>query len=87
MISEVRIDESTWSAPPAKFEAGTMPIVQAIALGTAVDWVQTTGMAAIHQYEEISLTSLTIERLNTIPGITVYGPDVAHRGGIVSFPD
>lgn len=84
MISEVRIEASTWSAPPAKFEAGTMPIVQAIALGTAVNWVQTTGMAEIHQHEQ-SLTVLTIERLNTIPGLTIYGPDVAHRGGIVSF--
>lgn len=84
MISEVRIDESTWSAPPAKFEAGTMPIVQAIALGTAVNWVQTTGMAAIHQHEQ-SLTALAIERLNSVPGITIYGPAVAHRGGIVSF--
>lgn len=84
MISEVRIEASTWSAPPAKFEAGTMPIVQAIALGTAVNWVQTTGMAEIHQHEQ-SLTALTIERLNTIPGLTIYGPDVAHRGGIVSF--
>ena len=50
MISEVRIEESTWSAAPAKFEAGTMPIVQAIALGTAVDWVQKTSLVAIHQH-------------------------------------
>jgi cysteine desulfurase/selenocysteine lyase len=84
MISEVRIEESTWSAAPAKFEAGTMPIVQAIALGTAVKWVQTTGMAAIHQHEQ-ALTTMVIERLKEIPGLTMYGPDVAHRGAIVSF--
>jgi cysteine desulfurase/selenocysteine lyase len=42
MISEVRIENSTWSPAPAKFEAGTMPIVQAIALGEAVRWVQTS---------------------------------------------
>ena len=84
MISEVRIEESTWSAAPAKFEAGTMPIVQAIALGTAVEWVQTTNLAAIHQHEQ-SLTTLAIERLKTIPRLILYGPDVAHRGGIVSF--
>ena len=84
MISEVRIEESTWSVAPAKFEAGTMPIVQAIALGTAVEWVQKIGVASIHQHEQL-LTTLAIERLKQIPGITIYGPDVAHRGGIVSF--
>ena len=84
MISEVRIDDSSWSAAPAKFEAGTMPIVQAIALGTAVEWVQKTGLASIHQNEQ-SLTTLAMERLQTVPGITIYGPDVAHRGGIITF--
>jgi len=84
MISEVRIEESTWSAAPAKFEAGTMPIVQAIALGTAVGWVEKIGVAAIHQHEQ-SLTTLAIERLKAIPGLMIYGPDVAHRGGIISF--
>ena len=84
MISEVRIEESSWSAAPAKFEAGTMPIVQAIALGTAVEWVQRTGLASIHQHEQ-SLTKETMERFQTVPGITIYGPDVAHRGGIITF--
>ena len=84
MISEVRNDDSTWSAPPAKFEAGTMPIVQAIALGTAVEWVQKIGLSSIHQHEQ-SLTKMAIERLIAIPGLTIYGPDIAHRGGIVSF--
>ncbi len=84
MISEVRIEESSWSAAPAKFEAGTMPIVQAIALGTAAEWVQRTGLASIHQHEQ-SLTKETMERLQTVPGITIYGPDVAHRGGIITF--
>ena len=84
MISEVRIEETSWSAAPAKFEAGTMPIVQVIALGTAVEWVQRTGLASIHQHEQ-SLTKETMERLQTVPGITIYGPDVAHRGGIITF--
>lgn len=84
MISEVRIGETTWSAAPAKFEAGTMPIVQVIALGTAAEWVQRTGLASIHQHEQ-SLTKLTMERLQAVPGITIYGPDFAHRGGIITF--
>lgn len=84
MISEVRVEETSWSAAPAKFEAGTMPIVQVIALGTAAEWVQRIGLASIHQHEQI-LTKETMERLQTVPGITIYGPDVAHRGGIITF--
>ncbi|MBC7965862.1 MAG: SufS family cysteine desulfurase [Fuerstia sp.] len=84
MISEVRVEETSWSAAPAKFEAGTMPIVQVIALGTAVEWVQRTGLASIHQHEQF-LTKETMERLQTVPGITIYGPDLAHRGGIITF--
>jgi len=84
MISEVRIENSSWSPAPAKFEAGTMPIVQAIALGEAVRWVQNVGLGAIHQHEQTLLKS-TIERLRAVPGITIYGPALEHRGGIVSF--
>jgi cysteine desulfurase/selenocysteine lyase len=84
MISEVRIEKSSWSAAPAKFEAGTMPIVQAIALGTATEWVQRTGLDSIHQHEQL-LTKETMERLKTVPGIKIYGPDLAHRGGIITF--
>ena len=84
MISEVRIESSTWSPAPAKFEAGTMPIVQAIALGEAVRWVQNIGLEAIHQHEQTLLKS-TMERLKAVPGMAIYGPALEHRGGIVSF--
>lgn len=84
MISEVHIEDSSWSAAPAKFEAGTMPIVQAIGLGAAIDWVQQTGLSRIHKHEQ-DLTTLAMERLKTVPGITIYGPGVADRGGIISF--
>ncbi len=84
MISEVRIDDSTWAAVPAKFEAGTMPIVQAIALGTAIQWVEQIGLDAIHNHEQ-SLLKLTMDRLQTIPGLRIFGPGIEHRGGIVSF--
>ena len=84
MISEVRVDRSTWAAAPAKFEAGTMPIVQAIALGTAIQWVEQIGFDSIHQHEQ-SLLKLTMDRLQKIPGLRIFGPDIAHRGGIVSF--
>ena len=84
MISQVRVEESTWSAAPAKFEAGTMPIIQAIALGAAIRWVEEIGINTIHQHEQ-SLLQAAMHRLAEVPGMTTFGPDLADRGGIVSF--
>jgi len=84
MISRVYKDHSTWAAAPAKFEAGTLPIVQAIALGAAVDWVQQYGLEAILQHEQ-HLLKLATSQLEQIPGMTIYGPDVSHKGAIISF--
>ena len=68
MIERVELESSTWAAPPAKFEAGTIPIAQAIALGTAVDFVTQAGLEAIHAHES-QLLSYTHEQLSTIPGM------------------
>ncbi len=84
MIERVYRDHSTWASPPAKFEAGTLPIVQAIALGTAVDWVTGLGLDNIHRHETSLLESAT-EALQQIPGMTIYGPAVEHKGAIISF--
>jgi cysteine desulfurase/selenocysteine lyase len=84
MISQVFRDHSTWAELPAKFEAGTLPIAQAIALGTAVDFVREIGMAAIREHDR-QLLAYAHERLSAIPGLTIYGPQPAHKGGIVSF--
>ncbi|MFP6691564.1 MAG: aminotransferase class V-fold PLP-dependent enzyme, partial [Pirellulales bacterium] len=77
-------EHSTWAEPPAKFEAGTIPIVQAIALGAAVDYVQSIGFDAIHAHERQLLRSAH-QRLESIPGLTIYGPPVERKGAIVSF--
>jgi len=84
MIERVTTTDSEWAAPPARFEAGTLPIVQAIALGTAVEWVNSIGMAAILQHEQ-KLTAQAMEVLNDIPGMQVFGPPTADRGAIISF--
>ncbi|MCL4110340.1 UNVERIFIED_CONTAM: hypothetical protein GTU68_027731 [Idotea baltica] len=84
MIDRVFDDYSTFAAAPAKFEAGTLPIVQAIALGAAVDWVQQYGVTAIHAHEQ-SLLQLATDRLLQIEGLKIYGPDNSKRGAIVSF--
>lgn len=84
MIDEVFDDHSTYKRPPFKFEAGTLPIAEAIALGTAVDCVQGWGWETIHQQEQALLRACHA-RLANIPGVTIYGPDVEHKGAIVSF--
>lgn len=84
MIDRVYDDYSTFTSAPAKFEAGTLPIVQAIALGTAVEWVQQYGVASIHAHEQ-SLLQLATDKLSQIEGLKIYGPENSKRGAIVSF--
>lgn len=84
MISRVHKDHSTWAASPAKFEAGTLPIVQAIALGAAVDWIQQYGVEVINEHEQ-RLLKVATEKLQQIPGLRIYGPDIADKGAIISF--
>ncbi len=84
MIERVWPDHSTWAAPPARFEAGTLPIVQAIALGAAIDWIRQHGLDRIHRHEQSLLRDLTT-RMQSLPGMTIYGPDTPHKGAIVSF--
>ena len=84
MIDEVSREFSTWAEPPAKFEAGTLPIAQAIALGAAVDYVDAIGFEAIHAHEQ-RLLLLAHERLAEIPGLKIHGPATQHKGSIVSF--
>jgi cysteine desulfurase/selenocysteine lyase len=85
MIDVVELDHSTFAAIPARFEAGTPAIGEAIALGEAADYLQEVGLAAIHQHEQ-ELTAYALERLSTVPGLTIYGPPAGpDRGGAVSF--
>jgi cysteine desulfurase / selenocysteine lyase len=84
MIRRVRLDGFEPAELPAKFEAGTPPIVEAIALGTAIDYLQDIGLDAIHSHE-VSLATLAHERLANIPGIKFLGPTPQEKSGIVSF--
>ena len=84
MIQTVGRDESTWSAAPAKFEAGTMPIVQIIALGEAIDFVLSVGFDAIAQHEHALLEQTHLE-LSKIDGLKIHGPALDRKGAIVSF--
>ncbi|MBM3969918.1 MAG: cysteine desulfurase [Planctomycetes bacterium] len=84
MINEVQLETSTWGELPAKFEAGTIPITEAIGLGAAIDYVQSIGFEAIHT-QELKLLDRALRLLPQQSGVTVYGPTIEHRGSIVSF--
>ncbi len=84
MIDRVYKTHSTWSAPPAKFEAGTPAIAQVIALGTAIEWLEQVGLTAAHQAEQ-ALTRRAWDALYAIPGMKIHGPPPEKRGGILSF--
>ena len=84
MIDRVYLDRTTWAPPPAKFEAGTLPIVQAIALGTAIDYVEKIGLDSIQTHER-QLLMYAHDRLSQIHGLTIYGPSPDRKGAIVSF--
>ncbi|MCC5576050.1 cysteine desulfurase [Microtetraspora sp. AC03309] len=85
MIEAVWMDRSTYAPLPHKFEAGTPPIVEAVGLGAAVDYLTSIGMDAIKQHER-ELTGYALEALREIPGLRIIGPrTVIARGGTVSF--
>jgi len=84
MIRRVRLDGFTTAEIPWKFEAGTPAIAQAIGLGAAVDFLNEVGIDAVHAHEE-KITGYALDRLSEVPGVTVYGPEMAVRAGVLSF--
>ena len=87
MIDTVTLDGYTTAPVPAKFEAGTPPITEAVGLRAAVEFLEDLGMDDIRQHE-IELTRYALDTLNARFGdeITIYGPDdTAVRGGVLSF--
>ena len=84
MIERVEKTSFTLAHLPARFEAGTLPIAQAIAIGRAAQFVDDLGFCPIHHHEQ-SVLRYAWERIHEVPGLTVYGPDTSHRGSILSF--
>jgi cysteine desulfurase/selenocysteine lyase len=85
MIARVGDFESTWAEPPAKFEAGTMPVAEAIGLGAAIEWLDGIGMGAVREHGR-DVTAYAVERLREVPGLTLHGTlDVEARGSLASF--
>lgn len=85
MIKIVELEQSTYADVPARFEAGTPAIAEAIALGEAVDYLSGVGMGRIRQYEH-DMVSYSLESLSQVDGLTLYGPSSAEdHGGAVAF--
>lgn len=83
MIDEVTLEGSTFQPSPARFEAGTPAIAQAVGLGAAIDYLNVIGMENIEKCE-MELGQYLYDRLSEVPGITIIGPK-SNRVGLAAF--
>ncbi|MBM3925537.1 MAG: cysteine desulfurase [SAR202 cluster bacterium] len=86
MVREVTLESATWNDLPVRFEAGTPNFADTIALGTAVDYLQSLGMNNVREHE-ISITRYALGAMKELSeDFHFFGsPDLSKRGGIVSF--
>jgi cysteine desulfurase / selenocysteine lyase len=85
MIERVSLQGSTWAEAPAKFEAGTPAVGEAIGLGVATEYLAALGMGRVASHAD-GLAEAARERLGEIPGVALHGPlDAGARGAIVGF--
>lgn len=82
MIDRVSFAGTTFAPPPARFEAGTPAIIEAIGLAAAIDYVEGLGMAALHAHE-VTLAATLRTELQRLNAVTVFGPE--DGVGVVSF--
>ncbi|MGF0097627.1 aminotransferase class V-fold PLP-dependent enzyme [Prevotella sp. SGI.027] len=83
MISHVSFDKVSFERPPLKFEAGTPDYIATHGLAVALDYLSSLGMDNIAKYEH-ELTAYALERMQTIPGMRIFG-EAAHRDAVISF--
>ena len=84
MIKRVYLRTFDTNELPYKFEAGTPAIGEAIGMGAAVAYLNRIGMENIWHHEQ-DIVSYAMDRLQEVPGITVYGPEAEQRGGVTAF--
>jgi cysteine desulfurase/selenocysteine lyase len=85
MIKEVWIDRAQWNELPWRFEPGTPPIAEAVGLAAAVEYLEKPGMERVAAHER-ELTRLTLGKLGSIEGVTIYGPrNPEIKGAVVAF--
>ena len=85
MISDVTLHDATWAPIPHRFEAGTPPIIEAVGLHAAIDYLDSIGMDQVFKHDQ-ELTAIALERLGDFPGVSIQGPtDITDRGGVISL--
>jgi cysteine desulfurase / selenocysteine lyase len=85
MIRKVTRDGTTYADPPARFEAGTPAIAQAIGMASAMRWLDALGMDAVREHEQ-EIAEYALGRLGEVPGLRIFGPPAGPgRLGPVSF--
>lgn len=85
MIADVTLQDATWAAIPTRFEAGTPPIIEAVGLHAAVDYLDSVGMEKVFGHD-IELTEIALHRLGDVPGLSIQGPaSTKERGGVISM--
>ncbi|HEX6286055.1 MAG TPA: cysteine desulfurase [Acidimicrobiia bacterium] len=85
MIADVTLHDATWAEIPHRFEAGTPPIIEAVGLHAAIDYLESIGMDRIFKHDQ-ELTAMALERLSDVPGLSIQGPrELEDRGGVVSM--
>jgi cysteine desulfurase/selenocysteine lyase len=85
MIRKVTREGTTYADPPARFEAGTPAIAQAIGMASALRWLDGLGMDAVLEHER-GIAAYALERLPEVPGLHIFGPPPGpERIGPVSF--
>ena len=85
MISDVTLHDATWADIPHRFEAGTPPIIEAVGLHAAIDYLDSIGMDKVLEHDR-ELTEVALARLGDVPGVHIQGPTTLEdRGGVVSM--
>ncbi len=83
MIRQVSFEKTEYNDLPYKFEAGTPNIAGVAGFSAAIDFLQQLGLSAISEHE-IALTDYAMQKLQTIPGLTIYG-HAQHKIGVIAF--
>ena len=83
MIADVSTDGATFTDLPAKFEAGTPPLVEAYGLGVAIDYVSELGMSEISEYE-LRLTNYALNKMQELDFVDIHGAN-GNKHSIISF--
>jgi len=83
MIEDVTFERTRYQAPPARFEAGTGNIADAVGLGAALSYLQSLGLHNVERYES-DLLAYATPRLEAVPGLTIIGK-APHKASVLSF--